>query len=110
MNQIQLNNLITLRDSVFPIVFEMEKGGRVDLDVYESECGTAHCVLGWYVHEIEQVPFSKSRFHEDPVHEAKEEFGILESQYDPLFGSERHGTLQERYDYLCEIINNQQKE
>jgi len=49
MNREQLNNLITLRDKVFPIVFEMDKQGRVDLDDFRISCGNTY--LGFFMKE-----------------------------------------------------------
>lgn len=105
MNQIQLDNLIKLRDDVFPVIFEMEKKGRVDLNHYESDCGALHCVLGWYVNMVYQMKFVGSRFFAHTLDEGVSEFGITCGDFCKLFGGEDHGTLEERRDYLCNIIS-----
>ncbi len=107
MNQ-QTQNLITLRDKVFPIVFDMDKQGRVDLSYYESGCGTHRCLLGWYVHEVYHQKFRDSVFFKgDVIDEIEREFG--ENAY-CLFGGKSYGSLQTRCVCLYSLLNERLKD
>ena len=91
-----LQNLYTLRDKVFPVVFEMDKQGRVDLNEIDSNCGAIHCLWGWY-QEIEGIELRAS----DKT--LVKHFGG-NFDCDRLFGASECGTLADRYDYLCNLI------
>ena len=94
MNQ-QLQNLITLRDKVFPIVFEQDKFSNVNLNIFK--CGTQKCLLGWYGH------ITGYNYRNVSATVDKEHFGICE--WARLFGGAEFGTLQDRYNYLCKLID-----
>ena len=106
MNQ-QLQNLITLRDKVFPIVWEMDKQGRVDFNSWE--CGAHKCLKGWYCYlEIrhnnihEWCGNDKNGSYDDG---ASVHFGLNSDEGEPLFSSTTKTSLQYRYNYLCKLID-----
>ena len=90
-----LQNLYTLRDKVFPIVFEMDKQGRVNLDYVDSDCGTAHCLFGWYrIITGEQILIIASPEH----------FNLDSASDCRLFTGSSGMSLADRYNYLCNLI------
>ena len=110
MNQ-QLQNLITLRDRVFPVVFEMEKEGRVNLDSYS--CGTSHCLKGWYAALSGQIHQEVSlwcvRDFAKVLSGGENHFGLSRNENCTLFGLSFRGSLQDRYDFLCQLIDERMK-
>lgn len=102
-------NLITLRDKVFPVVFEMDKRGRVDLNQFNSECGTYKCLRGWHDTIVFGYAARGVRSKSHPYNRCKY-FTISKIDWLKLFGSATHGTLQDRYNYLCNLIEQRLKE
>lgn len=97
-----LQNLMYLRDVTIP--WMMEHPEQVDLDRYNSDCGTYGCLLGWY---------SMQRFGEGVIAHAKNtesssypyhwswgEFGLNPKDSDIdwslLFGYSKAGNLKLR--------------
>lgn len=108
---IHLARLIALREEAFPLAFEAEKRGHLDLDHYVSECGTYRCLLGWWI----ATPTAKEdgwHFHNGyhptwrgkTFGSAKAYFGISEGDWGRLFGTSDKGTLTDRLAHLDRLI------
>ena len=101
----ELQNLYVLQDEVFPKVFELDKEGRVNLDIIESGCGTYRCLLGWYGY------FTGLNVKSNSLMPECKHFGLTSTQWLALFGAKiEAGTLTDRYNYLCSLIQEKEKE
>lgn len=108
---IHLARLIALREEAFPLAFEAEKRGHLDLDHYVSACGTYRCLLGWWV----ATPTAQNDgwYFEGPipawrgrtVGAAGEYFGICDPDWARIFGMACFGPLTDRLAYLDKLIS-----
>lgn len=108
----ETQNLITLRDVVFPDALKMDDVGMINLNYYKYSsavvCGTAYCLKGLYCHLTNQDDNVSSWCANDSArvtNDMTNHFGINEEEHKFLFGASNFGTLQDRYDHLCKLID-----
>ena len=102
-----LQNLYTLRDVEFPLAFEREKMGIVNLDTLYA-CGSYLCLKGDYAFNILGLR-GNSEIRVWCLTE-DDHFGMDKAEREKLFGFTRNaGTLQDRYEYLCNLIKEREK-
>lgn len=97
-----LQNLIRLRDVVFPVVFEKDKQGLVKHIFYWNACNTYGCLAGWDCYLLTGKDIHAEAAGGRIRAWLNNRYG--NHTYIGLFNNLSSSSLQDRHTYLCDLI------